>query len=148
MLKSINKKTKLLHVKKRWYMIELTWLFSTPPQIKFDSKRNWVELKISNSTLLYYLRMLKSINKKPKLSEELHKDGFGFFGENSYLFFFFFFFFHFYFSTNKVQLLFKFYIFKNILHNAKYLNYWCIFWFGVLNWLRMLFPHLWQYQNG
>ena len=36
-----------------------------------DSKRNWVELKLPKSTLLYYLRMLKSINKKPKLSEEL-----------------------------------------------------------------------------
>ena len=27
-------------------MIEWTWLFSTPPQIKFESKRNWVELKL------------------------------------------------------------------------------------------------------
>ena len=54
MLKSINKKTKLLHVKKEkkkerktttWYLIELMWLFFTRPHIKFEFKRNWVELK-------------------------------------------------------------------------------------------------------
>ena len=47
----------------------------------------WVELKLSKSTLLHYLRMLKSINKNPKLSDELQKEGFGFFGENSCLLF-------------------------------------------------------------
>ena len=30
--------------------------------------------------------MLKSINKKLKLSEELHKEEFGFFGEKNYLY--------------------------------------------------------------
>jgi len=38
-------------------MIELTWFFTTP-QIKFESKRNWVELKLFKNA--------KSINKKNK----------------------------------------------------------------------------------
>ena len=69
-----------------------------------------VELKLSKSTLLYYLKMLKSINEKPKLSEELQKEGYGFFSENSYLLFIFYFF-AFYFSIYVVQLLLKFYDF-------------------------------------
>ena len=56
------------------------------------------------------------------------------------IFFLFSIFLHFYFSIYIVQLLLKFYdFFKNILHNAIHLNYWCIFWFGVLNWLCRLF---------
>ena len=68
--KKQKKKTKT-KTKAMWYMIELTWLFFIPPQIKFESKRNWIELKLYYvySTLLYYLRMLKSINKNPKLSK-------------------------------------------------------------------------------
>ena len=68
--------------------------------------------------------MLKSINKKPKLSEEPQKEGFGFLGEKSYpLFIFIFIFLCFYFFINIVQLLLKFYDFLNILHNAIHLNY-------------------------
>ena len=62
--------------------------------------------------------MLKSINKKLKLSEELHKEEFGFFGEKNYLYVSNVFVcvcvcvcVYFYFYINTVQLLLKFYNF-------------------------------------
>ena len=66
--------------------------------------------------------MLKSINKKPKLSEELQNEGLDFFNENSYLLILFsFFFLRFYFSINVVQKLLKFYDFLKIFYMIKFI---------------------------